>query len=251
MARSTLRSTSSGTLDRDPSGDRELAPSGAAHGGDLLPARAVPDVDLRIVLFTVAEGALLVCLQAGPVRHRLPRGRPLPEEPLDVGARRLLRTETGLREEYLEQLYSVGVADDRDWTVVVSYLGLVASVGDAPPTLPGSWHRVASLPAMSEPDRMIADYGALRLRAKLGYTTIAFHLLPATFTLSELQGTYEAVLGRPLDKRNFRRRVLAADFLTPTELRRRVGSHRPALLYRFRAAHDRETYLTPDWAEGA
>ncbi len=251
MPRSTLRSITPDRLDQEPAPPTPAALPGPPISGEAGGVASAPDVDLRIVLFTVAAGSLLVCLQDCPADHRLPRGRPRPSEPLDAGARRLLRTETGLREEYLEQLYSVAVVDGQDWTVVVSYLGLVASVGDSPPTLPGTWSDPTSLPAASETDRMIIDYGALRLRAKLGYTTIAFHLLPPTFTLSELQSTYEAVLGRSLDKRNFRRRVLAADFLTGTELQRRVGSHRPALLYRFRAAHDRETYLTPDWAEGA
>jgi 8-oxo-dGTP diphosphatase len=100
---------------------------------------------------------------------------------------------------------------------------------------------------MSQIDRNIVDYALLRLRAKLGYTTIAFHMLPAEFSLSELQAVYESVLGRALDKRNFRRRINAAGFLEPTGATRREGSHRPARLFRFRAAHDAETYLTPMW----
>jgi 8-oxo-dGTP diphosphatase len=100
---------------------------------------------------------------------------------------------------------------------------------------------------MDRMDAKIVDYALLRLRAKLGYTTIAFHLLPPTFALSELQGVYEAVLDRALDKRNFRRRIQAAAVLEPTGELRREGSHRPARLYRFRAAHDAGTYLTPAW----
>ena len=104
---------------------------------------------------------------------------------------------------------------------------------------------------MSAPDRMVIDYALVRLRAKLGYTTVAFHLLPPTFTLTELQGAYETILGHPLDKRNFRRRVIAAGILARTDAQRRMGSHRPAALYRFQSLDDRETYLTPPWAERA
>jgi 8-oxo-dGTP diphosphatase len=215
------------------------------------PKPATPTVDLRIVLFTVAGGALLLSLQEDGSRLHLPGGQPRAHESLDAGARRLLRAEAGLTEQYLEQLYTVSASDGDAWRVIVTYLGLVTSAGDSPPAVAGSWHNVVDLPPLSETDRVLADYGALRLRAKLSYTTIAFHLLPPAFTLSELQGAYEAILGRRLDKRNFRRHVITADFLTPTGEKRRVGSHRPALLYRFRAIHDRETYLTPNWTEGA
>jgi 8-oxo-dGTP diphosphatase len=98
---------------------------------------------------------------------------------------------------------------------------------------------------------MVVEYALVRLRAKLGYTNIAFHLLPELFTLSELQETYETILGRVLDKRNFRRRMIASGIVEQTEDKRREGSHRPATLYRFRPLDDRETYLTPPWAEGA
>ena len=109
---------------------------------------------------------------------------------------------------------------------------------------------VGNLPEMNPVDRKIVDYALLRLRAKLGYTTIAFHLLPPSFSLSDLQIVYEAVLDHEVDKRNFRRRIHAAGVLEGTGVTRREGSHRPARLYRFRAGHDAETYLTPGWAFG-
>lgn len=74
-----------------------------------------------------------------------------------------------------------------------------------------------------------------RLQAKLSYSNVAYGLLPDTFTLSELQGVYEAVLDRELDKRNFRKKVLALSLVTEAEGQRR-GPHRPAQLYRFRDA---------------
>jgi len=63
-----------------------------------------------------------------------------------------------------------------------------------------------------------------------------------------LQNVYEAVLDREVDKRNFRRMIHTAGVLEGTGETRREGSHRPARLYRFRATHDAETYLTPAWA---
>ncbi|HKR21039.1 MAG TPA: hypothetical protein VJS17_00540, partial [Pyrinomonadaceae bacterium] len=81
----------------------------------------------------------------------------------------------------------------------------------------------------------ILNYALERLRNKLEYTTVGFQLLPEKFTLSELQSVYEAILGKKLDKRNFRRKMSVLKILKPlTEYRR--GGQRPAQLYRFVAA---------------
>jgi 8-oxo-dGTP diphosphatase len=72
-----------------------------------------------------------------------------------------------------------------------------------------------------------------RIRGKLDYTPIGFQLLPERFTLADLQRVHETVLGRPLNKDSFRRRMLASGELEATgELQREVD-HRPAELYRF------------------
>ena len=73
-----------------------------------------------------------------------------------------------------------------------------------------------------------------RLVAKLDYSTIAFQFMPETFTLGELQTVYEIILREPLDKRNFRKRVLALDRIAATGELRRNGNHRPARLYRLK-----------------
>ncbi|MHB1120943.1 MAG: NUDIX hydrolase, partial [Bellilinea sp.] len=76
-------------------------------------------------------------------------------------------------------------------------------------------------------------YALRRLRYKLEYSAVGFELLPDTFTLSELQHTYELILGEKLDKRNFRRRILDAGIIEPTS-GRRSGEGRPAQLYQYR-----------------
>ena len=78
------------------------------------------------------------------------------------------------------------------------------------------------------------DYALRRLQAKLDYSNVAYSLLPEEFSLSELQGTYEAILGRRLDKRNFRKRILSLEIVEATGRVTSVGRHRPAQLYRFR-----------------
>ena len=232
-----------------PADRARLERQSTAAGGE---GRVTPEVDLRVVLFTVAGGGLLAALPDGSAGTQLPRGLPTPHEPLDSAARRIVHEATGVREQYLEQLYTLSVREAPAWTIIVSYMGLVCSAPGPVQPPSGIWHDVADLPSsLSAADRMVAGYALVRLRAKLGYTNIAFHLLPERFTFSELQETYETILARRLDKRNFRRRVIASGILLETDEKRREGSHRPATLYRFRPADDRETYLTPPWAEGA
>jgi 8-oxo-dGTP diphosphatase len=203
-------------------------------------------LDLRIALFTIAESTLYVALRQD---GSLPRGLPARHESLDAAARRTVRAATRLQEQYLEQLYTFSSpGDDDPRVVVVSYLALICS-GATPDESDGvAWTPVPVESPLSESDSMVLDYALVRLRAKLGYTTIAFHLLPETFTLSELQGAYETILGRALDKRNFRRRMIASGILTETAKKRRDGSHRPATLYRFQSEQDQTSYLTPAWA---
>jgi 8-oxo-dGTP diphosphatase len=202
-------------------------------------------------LFTVADRRLYVALPDEGTGAQLPRGLPSPAEPLDSAARRIVLEATGVHEQYLEQLYTLSVREPPAWTIIVSYMGLVCSAPGLVATRGRVWRDVAALPPVSTADRMVIGYALVRLRAKLGYTNVAFHLLPERFTLPELQETYETVLARRLDKRNFRRRMIASGILLATDEKRREGSHRPATLYRFRPTDDRETYLTPPWAEGA
>ena len=226
------------------------ARSSRAGDGAATP-RPRPLVDVRVVLFAVSEGELQVACPAATGEPALPRGEPTPSEPLDASASRIVREATGIQEHYLEQLYTLSVREPQDWSVIVSYMALVRPER-SPPAVTGSvWLATADLSALSPADQMVVEYAVVRLRAKLGYTNIAFYLLPDRFTLSELQETYETVLARRLDKRNFRRRLIASGILVETEEKRREGSHRPATLYRFRPTDDRETYLTPPWAGGA
>ena len=209
-----------------------------------------PRVDVRVVLFTVSDGRLLIPLDEQAACRALPRESPTLAESLDATGTRILTDHLGIAERYLEQLYSISHRSEGEWTVTVTYLALALAGLAGPPHSSAAWFDAGKLPDMNPVDRMIVDYALLRLRAKLGYTTIAFHLLPPSFSLSELQTVYEAVLDHQVDKRNFRRRIHAAGVLEGTGDTRRDGSHRPARLYRFRAAHEAETYLTPAWALG-
>ena len=216
-----------------------------------------PLVDIRVVLFSRAGDRLHLALtdrdagQTATGAVGLPRGVPRLGQSLDDTARWIVRESTSLTEQYLEQLYTMSVDQSTrgSWKVIVSYMALLAP-GQADALTDGArWVDVHHLPATSSIDRNVIDYALLRLRAKLGYTNIGLYLLPESFTLTELQTVYEIIIGERLDKRNFRRRMVAAGILTQTDGKRRDGSHRPAALYRFRPEEDRASYLTPTTTE--
>jgi 8-oxo-dGTP diphosphatase len=206
-----------------------------------------PRFDVRVVLFTVHNDALWIGLSKGPHELRLPAGSAFPGESLDTVAARILAEELNAAESYLEQLYSLAHQDESGWSVAISYLAVTSPEWSDMATRI-AWHDASRLPPLHRLDQRFVEYAITRLRAKLGYTTIAFHLLPPEFTMSELQNVYEVILGQKLDKRNFRRRVQGAGLLEPTGSQRREGSHRPAQLFRFRAVHDPDTYLVPGWS---
>jgi 8-oxo-dGTP diphosphatase len=171
----------------------------------------------------------------------LPGGFILEGESLDSAARRELEEETGVRDVYIEQLYTFGDVDrdPRGRVVTVAYYALLT--GEQTAVVAGSdaaaakWWSARSHPPLAFDHEQILGYALSRLRTKLEYTTVGFQLLPKKFTLSQLQRVYETILGRELDKRNFRRKILLLDILKPLEEWAKEGANRPAQLYRFSA----------------
>ncbi|MFN8556188.1 MAG: NUDIX domain-containing protein [Dehalococcoidia bacterium] len=202
-----------------------------------------PGPAVVVVIFTVREGALhalLVHRAADPCQDMwaLPGGLLLPEETLDAAASRVLVRETGVAELFLEQLYTFDAAPAARAasSVTVSYFALVAAERarlEPRETWRPAWRRIDALPELAFQNNAIIDYALLRLRAKLDYTNVVCNLMPEEFSLTELQRVYETILGRPLDKRNFRRRMVSLDLVRPTARRAAGGAHRPAQLYRF------------------
>ena len=202
-------------------------------------------VSTDIVIFSIQNGALRVLLRQrysetlNKSDWALPGGYIRPAEPLEQCALRTLTQQTGIREVYLEQLYTFGRPDrhPRSRVVTVSYLALMPShssndIIDSPNI---RWQDPAELPDLYLDHVDIIRIARQRLVSKLGYSRIAFHLLPELFTLSELQHIYEAVSGESLDKRNFRKRILALEYIEETGEFRANCSHRPARLYRCNA----------------
>lgn len=205
-----------------------------------------PALTVDVVTFTLRESRLHVLLierKEAPFEGMwaLPGGFVQMDESLEDAAARELAEETGVQQAYLEQLYTFGdpERDPRGRVVTVAYYALIPA--DAQFQAEGGsdarragWFPVDELPALAFDHAEISEYALRRLRYKLEYSAAGFELLPEEFTLSEIQRTYEMILGERLDKRNFRRRILEAGIIEETA-RQRTGEGRPARLYRYRA----------------
>ena len=205
--------------------------------------RAAPhrDVAVLVVIFTVDGGHLRVLLvrrSAEPFKGywSLPGGLLTRSETMDQAAVRKLDDETGVTDVFLEQLYTFCDLDGRG-SIAAAYFALVdsrrAQLARRRAWLP-AWHPIDDLPQLAFDNRRVIDYAFQRLRAKLEYSNVAYSLLPAEFTLSQLQRAYETILARPLDKRNFRKRMLSLGIIEATGRTATEGRHRPAQLYTFR-----------------
>ncbi len=207
-----------------------------------------PSVTVDMILFAFQNDELTVLLIrrthdpfAG--KWALPGGFVGAQEGLYEAALRELKEETNVANVYLEQLYTFGQPDrdPRARVITVAYFALLSADEVAQQRIhSGSdvgetrWWSIYALPELAFDHQQILDYALQRLRWKLEWTALGFLLLPKEFTLSELQKVYETVLSQPLDKRNFRRKILAARVLEETG-NMRAGDHRPAKLYAFSA----------------
>ena len=202
-----------------------------------------PAVTTDIVIFTLQGGQLKVLLiqrAHAPYKDHwsLPGGFVEIDEDLEAAALRELQEETGVTGVYLEQLYTFGQPgrDPRERVISVAYYALVPNDplhirADSDAKNVG-WFACQQLPGLAFDHDRIIELARNRLAAKLEYSTIALQFMPAEFTLGELQMVYETITDSKLDKRNFRKRMLALDCIEDTGTSRRDGKHRPARLYR-------------------
>ena len=203
-----------------------------------------PLVMVDVVIFTLQDDDLQVLL----IRRRrppqegmwaIPGGAIGRDEALEAAALRTLEEETGLKDVYLEQLYTFGdpTRDPRERAITVAYFAVVPATRVVPCAAEDKdrvrWWSIYELPSLAFDHAAILIYALTRLRYKLEYTVVGFELLPEDFTLTELQNAYEIVLGEKLDKRNFRRKILSAGVIEPSQ-GYRTGEGRPARLYRYR-----------------
>ncbi len=167
----------------------------------------------------------------------LPGGPPSAVESLQDAASRNLAETTGLAPEYLEQLYAFGGLHRSPGQRVVSivYWALVqpTEAAMAAESENVKWFRADRLGDLAFDHQHIIDYALGRLRNKVAYGSVAYHLLGEYFTLAQVREVYEAVLDRELDPANFRRQLKASPEIVETDKYLQGGKHRPPRLYRF------------------
>lgn len=204
-----------------------------------------PSVAVDLLVFTVKDDRLKIVLvrrNEHPFKDMLS----LPgvfvgiNETLDEAAARGAREEAGLADIYFEQLYTWGDIDrdPRMRIISVSYLSLTPAekltLSAGSRTSSAELYDVEALLASDEElafdHRKIIEYGRERIRNKTEYSRIAFEFLPKEFTLPQLQRVYEILLGKPLYKANFRRRV--APLIDETERMTSGDAHRPSRIYK-------------------
>jgi 8-oxo-dGTP diphosphatase len=201
-------------------------------------------VTVDCVVFGFDDGDLKVLLirrEAEPFRGKwaLPGGFVKMEESLQEAARRELREETGVDRLYIEQLYTFGAPDrdPRGRVISVAYYALVKltnyDVAAATDAADAAWFAINDLPSLAFDHAEIFEAALRRLKGKVRYEPIGFELLPSKFTLSQLQHLYEVVLEAPLDKRNFRKKILGTELLIELEEIEQDVAHRAARLYKF------------------
>jgi len=162
-----------------------------------------------------------------------------PEEDLDEAAYRVLHQRTGLDDVYLEQVHTFGQTNRHPLgrVVTVAYYSLI-DINNYKETAASyentaTWHNVKEVEQLAFDHNIILEACLEGLKKRLATHHVGSNLLPKKFTLTELQTLYEAILNKPLDKRNFRKKVLSMGMLTDLNEVQKDVAHRPAKLYGF------------------
>ena len=161
------------------------------------------------------------------------------EESLERAVQRELEEETGIRVNYLEQLYTFGepFRDPRKRVVTVAYYGLVKpeafSLCASDDAIDAQWFNVSALPKLAFDHVKILDMALFRLRNKISYEPVGFELLDEKFPFSELHKLYETLYGTPIDRRNFKKKILKLGILKEHSEKSTSGLGRPGTLYSF------------------
>lgn len=189
-----------------------------------------PFLTVDLVVFGLGDELEVLLVRRGSSPYEgswaLPGGHVNVNEPLPEAALRECREETKVEPSHLEQLATFGQPgrDPRGWVVSVAYLALLRkdqvnqpSGGDD--AAEASWVPLSQVPPLAFDHDQILQTAVARLRSKLRWQPIGLDLLPETFTLPELQNVYETILGHPLDRRNFYKKVLKYGVLEKTNMK--------------------------------
>ncbi|MCJ7740649.1 hypothetical protein MUP32_05055 [Candidatus Microgenomates bacterium] len=185
------------------------------------------ELRIKLVIFSIIGGKLQIFLPD----NLLPVGKLGKSTSLDQTAKKNLEhvMDFQSKENYLEQLYTFSGKEN---SISVVYYALIPDF-EIPESARSKWSDCSRL-SKQLPDRQIISYAFQRLRWKIEYTNVVYSLLPEEFIFSQLQDVYEAILGKTLDKRNFRKKILSLKILKDTGRKRKIGRARPAEVYSFR-----------------
>lgn len=204
-----------------------------------------PSVTTDVVIFTIEDGILKVLTvkrSNAPFKDSpaLPGGFLREKETSEDAVKRILLEKAGVSGVYTEQLYTFDglKRDPRGPVISIAYYAIVPNdqivINESEKTENPHFVAVDHLPKLAFDHNDIIKYAVERLQSKLEYTNISYSLLPNSFTLTQLQKIYEAVLSRALDKRNFRKKFLQLGLLEDTGKMDKKGRQRPARLFKFK-----------------
>lgn len=196
------------------------------------------------VVFGYEEGKITVLLikrKYEPFKNKwaIPGGFIKDDESLEQAVERELFEETGVKINYLEQLYTFGKPerDPRGRIVSIAYFGLVRpdafKLFASTDAEDAQWFAIDELPELSFDHKTILEMAIERLQGKITYEPIGFELLDQKFPFSDLEKLYSTLLGRKVDRRNFRKKILGLNVLDELEEKVSKGSGRPANLFQF------------------
>ena len=199
------------------------------------------EITVDTVILTIKNNKLKVLLvkrENEPFKGKwaIPGGYVRMSEDLDAAAMRVLKEKTDVENIYLEQLYTFGdpLRHPVSRVITCAYFALIRSEDiDVVSTEQVAWHPVSDLPAVAFDHNEIISYSLKRTRERLEMCPVAYQLLNEKFTLTEMQKSYELIMGKSLDKRNFRKKVIQTEGLKELEEFSKSTSKRPARLYTF------------------
>ncbi|WP_026462630.1 NUDIX hydrolase [Adhaeribacter aquaticus] len=216
---------------------------------DYNPDHILPSISTDSIIFGLDDDKLKVLLMKRVIepvgKWSLPGGFVLEHEDLDIAARRILDHTTGMNNVYMEQVHTFGEVDRFPGrrVITVAYYALInytlENLKPGPEASEIHWVDITQLPELAFDHRHIIDIALVRLQAKVRTEPIGFELLPAKFTLTQLQRLYEAVLGTAFDTRNFRKKILKMNLLLPLNESQTGVPHRAARYYSF----NNDTYV--------
>ncbi len=205
-------------------------------------------VDAVVFGYSKEEGVsiLLIKRKYDPFKGTwaIPGGFVLDDESLETAAARELQEETGVKINYLEQLYTFGKPDrdPRTRILSVAYFGLVKSsqfqkLKATTDAEAAEWFNFKQLPKLAFDHKKILNVAIERLRGKIVYQPIGFELLDKKFPFSDLEHLYTTLLDRPIDRRNFKKKVMSLGILEElNEKAKSSGAGRPGNLFQFNKA---------------